>query len=168
MWSPPATAILMDDQDDPPEQTKTSKECADGEIWDERREECVSAQESSLGKEVLYGAARELAHAGRYKSAAAVVSAIPDTSESKVLALKGFIARNQENPEAALTYYRAALSADPDNLLARSYLGMWFVEKGDIDKARSQLAEILRRGGGDGWPGRALKQAIARGMGYAA
>ena len=62
-----------------------------------------------------------------------------------------------------MAYYAAALEANPDNLLARAYMGQAYVDLGRLDKAREQLHQIIARGGAGSWPERALSQAIFTG-----
>ena len=53
---------------------------------------------------------------------------------------------------------------NPDNLLARSYMGQGYVTEGRVDEAYAQLVEIRSRGGADGWPAEALETAIRTGV----
>ena len=55
---------------------------------------------------------------------------------------------------------------NPDNILARSYMGQAFVEQGDTANAKLQLAEINARGGKGTWPAFSLRKAIQSGAGY--
>lgn len=59
-----------------------------------------------------------------------------------VLTYLGFANRKQGNLETAVSFYSAALSVDPSHLNAREYLGEYYVERGDLDAARSQLSRI--------------------------
>ena len=77
----------------------------------------------------------------------------------------GFTSRKLGDVEAAMAWYDAALAANPDNLLARAYRGMAYVEMGDLTLARAELEDIWERGGAGGWPEAALAQAIATGVG---
>jgi Tfp pilus assembly protein PilF len=65
-----------------------------------------------------------------------------------------------------MTYYQAALAADPDNFLARSYMGQGHAEAGEIVLAQAQLSEIRARGGRGTWAEWSLRQAIQTGSGY--
>ena len=64
-----------------------------------------------------------------------------------------------------MTYYTAALDADPNNLLARSYMGQGHVASGQMVLAQAQLTEIRMRGGRDSWAEVSLQQAINTGVG---
>lgn len=147
----------------PPKPTKTTTSCVGGQIWDSQTKACVDARESRLNDDTRYGAVRELAYAGRLDDAQYVLAAMTDQKESRVLTYYGFTHRKAGRTDLGMQYYTAALKADPDNLLARSYMGQGFVEAGDFDAARVQLAEIEARGGNGGWPETSLRQAIDSG-----
>lgn len=63
----------------------------------------------------------------------------------------------------AISYYREALTRDPDNLAALSGEGAALVEKGAVDKARRNLARLQSMCGAKCAETRALETAIARG-----
>lgn len=150
---------------DPPQPTETTKTCAEGLIWDPETESCVAPADATKEDAALRKDVRELAYAGRYADAALVLDALP-AQDSFVLTYRGFIARKTGDMGAATRYYRAALEADPDNLLARSYMGQGLVEAGDRDGARAQLTQIRQRGGRDTWPEVSLRLALQRGAGF--
>lgn len=150
----------------PPAPTETTTDCPQGTVWDGRNGKCVNPQSGSLDDETLYGAARELAYAGRYGEALAALDAMSDQQEDRVLTYRGFATRKMGDVAAGMAFYRAALDVNPDNLLVRSYMGQAFVEQGRMVDAREQLAEIRRRGGEGTWPETALQGAIDTGTGY--
>ncbi len=84
----------------------------------------------------------------------------------RVLTYKGFANRKAGRLEEGLAYYDAALQVNPDNLLARSYLGQALVEMGEMQLAQVQLDEIVARGGAGHWPATALQKAIETGQTY--
>lgn len=147
----------------PPEPTPTSKTCADGEAWDEKSKKCVKLESGVLDDPDRFRAARELAYAGRFKAAALALDAMTDQSDARVLTYRGFLARKSGHWDSARFYYGRALAVDPDYLPARSYLGMGLAEKGDVEAARGQLAEIRSRGGRETWPERALLMSLRSG-----
>jgi len=149
-----------------PKPTKTSKECRGTRVWDDLKQRCVRPKESSLDSQKLYDAVRELAYAGRYEDAQGVLRAMPDQQDDRVLTYWGFTNRKLGDVDAAMMFYTAALDKNPDNLLARSYMGQGLVSAGDLEAARVQLAEIEARGGADTWAGIALRKAIADGRTY--
>lgn len=161
----PATAFAVGGGDDsPPTPTRTTTECPEGQVFDDNAGECVAIQESRLDDDALYYAARELAYAGRLRDALQALALMSDPGESRVQTYLGFVQRRLGNADAALAHYAAALGADPDNLLARSYLGMAHVLDGRRDLARAELAQIRLRGGAGSWPDRALARAIRTGQ----
>lgn len=146
----------------PPTPTPTS-DCPSGQIWDENRSECVPIQSGALDDETLYEAVRELAYAERLDDALLALAAMSDQQDDRVLNYRGFIARQQGDFATARHYYNAAIAANPDNLLARSYLGMGLVERRYTAAARLQLQEIVDRGGEGTWAHLALAEAIETG-----
>lgn len=163
----PSMALAAGSDDNtPPKPTKTTTECAEGTVWDEAKKDCVNPQESRLDDDTLYRAARELAYAGRYDDAISTLHAMSDPEEDRVLTYLGFAHRKGGDPDLGMDYYRRALAANPDNLLARSYMGQAFVEGGEITLARAELTEIRRRGGRQTWAEISLRTAIERGQGF--
>ncbi len=143
-----------------PKPTKTSKDCKGVRVWDDAKQRCVRPKQSSLDTQGLYEAVRELAYAGRYRDAQGVLSAMPDQEDDRVLTYWGFTERKLGNVDAAMMFYTTALEKNPDNLLARSYLGQGLAVSGDIEAAKGQLAEIKARGGAYSWAGTSLRKAI--------
>lgn len=151
---------------EPPKPTNTTKECKGTRVWDAKKNRCVRPKRSSLNQDGLYHAARELAYAGRYDDAQGVLSAMEDQSDDRVLTYWAFTHRKLGNVDAAMMFYTAALEKNPDNMLARSYLGQHLVASGDVEGARLQLAEIEANGDAEGWPAMALRAAIYQGKQY--
>ena len=60
------------------------------------------------------------------------------------------------------------IAADPDNHLARAYMGLALIAAGRVHEAEAELREIRARGGRGGWPDRALSRGLAAGaaIGY--
>ncbi|MEQ8307254.1 MAG: hypothetical protein RIA09_11865 [Hoeflea sp.] len=166
LLSPLAAFAAGTSDDSPPQPTETSTSCKNGQVWDKTTEACVDAQESRIDDDTRYEAARELAYAGRYDDALHVLAAMSDQTESRVLTYFGFAHRKAGRTELGMRYYQQALDADPDNLLARSYMGQGLVEAGDVKAARMQLAEIVARGGASSWPETSLRRAIKSGRTY--
>lgn len=163
---PTAALAAGSDSDDAPKPTNTTKECKDGKVWDDEKQECLDAESNLINDDVRYKAVRELAYAARYDDALKVLASMSDQSESRVLTYYGFINRRSGDVELGMKYYDQALATDPDNLLARSYMGQGLVEQGKIEEAKIQLLEINQRGGKDSWPEIALARSIERGVGY--
>lgn len=163
----PGIAFAVGDEDDEiPTTTETTTDCGDGQIWDEKTKGCVSPQESHLDDETLFRAAREFAYAERYGDAIAALNAMADPMDDRALAVLGFAYRGMGDVDRSFATYDMALQRNPDNLLARSYLGQAYVAQGKLDLARAQLTEIRRRGGRQTWAEIALRQAIETGRGF--
>ncbi len=67
-----------------------------------------------------------------------------DNQQADVYNLLGFTLRKTGDFKTSLTYYTKALELQPDHKAAREYLGELFVETGNMDKAKEQLAELTR------------------------
>jgi tetratricopeptide (TPR) repeat protein len=146
-----------------PAQTETTQKCPKGEVWDAKKKACVKIQDSRLDDDTLYQNARELAYAGRYEDALSVLDRMTEKDSDRVLTYKGFATRKMGDMERGLTYYREALDLNPNNFLARSYLGQAYVQMGRMDDAKAELRQIADRGGADGWPFKVLEATITTG-----
>lgn len=149
-----------------PKETQTTKECKGVRVWDEEKQRCVRPKQSSLSPSQLGDAVRELAYAGRYEDAQGVLRALPDQKSDLALTYWGFTSRKLGDVDAGLAFYAEAIARNPDNILARSYLGQAHVEAGRMMAARTELKEIVARGGGETWAGQSLRTAIATGQTY--
>lgn len=163
----PVAALAASGNDwNPPKPTETTKTCKGKRVWDEQKKRCVRPRKSSLNQEQLLGAARELAYAGREEDAQAVLSAMADQQDSVVLTYWGFTHRKLGNSELAQDYYDQALARDPDNILARSYMGQGLVEQGNFGAALIQWKEIKARGGDGTWAEASLRSALETGASH--
>lgn len=154
----------------PPPKTETTIVCEDGMVYAEETKLCIVAEDGqksgALSEEDLKAAVREFAYAGQYNDAKTVLGLL-DQDDDFTLTYMGFTARKTGDFDGGMVYYDAALTKNPNNLLARSYMGQALVEAGDIDGAKAQLVEINARGGKQTWPALSLKNAIQSGAGYA-
>lgn len=124
--------------------------CKKGMVWDKSKKKCVKAAKSSgLSDDNLYEAARDLAYNKRYGEAIAVLELAQNRDDPRILNYLGYANRKLGRVETGLAYYRSALKADPDYTLVREYMGEAFLQLGQVDKARDQLAEIESRCGTD-------------------
>jgi tetratricopeptide (TPR) repeat protein len=161
----PVCARAVGPEDTPPKPTETTTQCEQGTVWDPDSRSCVAPGSALLDDEERYRAARELAHAGRHADTLSVLDAMSDQQDDGVLTYRGFATRKAGDMAAGMAFYRAALAANPDNLMARSYMGQALVEQGDIAAARAQLSQIRQRGGRGTWPEIALRLALDSGRG---
>lgn len=161
----PSLALAAGSVDDtPPTPTATTETCDEGYIYDDDTQTCVIIQESSLNPEESYDAVRELAYAGRYSDAQMILAGM-DQSDDRVMTYLAFTNRKLGNTDLAMAQYYNALAVNPNNLLARSYMGQAYVEVGAIEMAQAQLTEINARGGRETWPAKSLRWAIESGKG---
>ena len=146
-----------------PSPTPTTTECTDGKVYDEKTKTCVDAESNLIDDDTRYDAIRELAYAAQYDRALMVLATAERQDDPRMLNYRGFIARKLGDLDTAMVFYEKALAADPDYLLARSYMGQGLIAQGDLVGALAQLREIEARGGAGGWPHQALDKAL-RGM----
>lgn len=160
----PGVAFAVGSDDDSvPTPTETTSTCTDGMIWSDAAQKCVAPEESSLGDDVLYRAVRELAYAGRFDDTLRVLAAMSDPTDERVLTYMGFVYRSLGETERGYSYYRQAIAANPDTLLARSYMGQGFVAEGRIEEAAALLTEIRLAGGRGTWAETSLALALDTG-----
>lgn len=160
----PSAALAIGDIDEmPPVPTETTQKCEGVQVWDPVKAACVNPQGASLDNDTLYRAVRELAWAGRPADALAVLDAMTEGETDRVLTYRGFAMRKAGDWEGGRAMYDRALAQNPDNILARSYLGQGLVEHGDMAAAMDQLFEIRARGGSRTWAEISLARAITTG-----
>ncbi|WP_224824507.1 c-type cytochrome biogenesis protein [Cognatishimia sp. MH4019] len=162
----PTFALAVGGDEATPPATNPSVNCTGGMVWDVKTETCVTARESSLSDDQRYEAVRALAYAGRYADAQIVLATMSDQNDDRVLTYLGFTHRKMGNIARGMAYYDQAIAQNPDNLLARSYMGQAHVEAGAMQLARAQLTEIRTRGGRGTWAELSLRMAIDSGTGY--
>jgi len=150
----------------PPKPTETTETCTGIQVWDTKTKKCVNPQGTSLDPDTLIGAVRELAYAGRNKDAQGVLQVIANQNDDLVLTYWGFTHRKLGKADLAQAFYTRAITQNPDNILARSYMGQGFVEQGRIEEAIAQWREIKARGGQDSWAEASLREAIRTGITY--
>jgi len=136
-------------------------------VWDAKIGKCVRPDKTShLDSDTLYRAVRELAYAGAYDRAEQVIASADGQADDRVLTYRGFTARKLGQLELANVYYQQAIDANPDNILARSYMGQGKIAEGDKVAAVAQLREIQARGGAGTWAETSLRNAIETGTTY--
>ena len=147
----------------PPKTTNTTKKCKNGKVYDSATKKCLKVESHNFTDDQLYHAAREMAYAGQYNNALHVLDAAENQNDPRILNYRGFTNRKLGNHAIAMEFYEAALSINPDYILARSYMGQGLLAYGDEVGALAQLTEIRDRGGRDTWSYAALENAL-RGM----
>jgi tetratricopeptide (TPR) repeat protein len=90
-------------------------------------------------------AVRATLKAKNYQAALAQLKVIAaNSSHPDVYSLLGFALRKTGDRPQAMTYYRKALEADPNHKGALEYQGELFVELGQLDQAKQNLAKLNR------------------------
>ncbi|SMX28881.1 Tetratricopeptide repeat protein [Pelagimonas phthalicica] len=138
-------------------------DCTGGQVLETDSNSCVDAQDSRLGDQERYEAVREYAYDEAFDDALTVLDAMQDQKADGVLTYRGYIARKTGDLPAAMTWYEQALETNPDNLLARSYMGQTLVLLGKPLEAEEQLNEIIARGGTGTWAETSLSKSLATG-----
>ena len=83
--------------------------------------------------------------AQNYKGALAELRDLADdTQNADIYNLLGFTLRKTGDYATSLSYYTKALDLQPDHKAAREYLGELYVETGNMDKAKEQLATLTK------------------------
>lgn len=149
----------------PPTPSETTTVCTEGLVWDLATKSCLTPEQSTNDDAVRLNDVRELAYAGLYHAALDVLDTLDDPTDTLALTYYGFAHRKAGRVDLGMSYYRQALSRDPDNLLARSYMGQGHIAAGQPVLARAQLTEIRMRGGRGTWAETSLDQAIMTGQG---
>jgi len=83
--------------------------------------------------------------AKEFKAAITELTPMLETHQhADVYNLMGFSLRKSGDPKQAYTFYRKALDFDPEHKGALEYLGELYVETGQLDKARENLALLKK------------------------
>ncbi|MGR3637814.1 MAG: tetratricopeptide repeat protein [Shimia sp.] len=147
-----------------PVEPKPVKECKKNKVWSEKKDRCVKPENASVTDDTLYDNVRALAHNQRFEDAQLILSAMSDQSEDRVLTYWGFTHRKLGDVDQGMAFYDQALVQNPNNILARSYLGQAHVEAGNLGAARAELSEIRKRGGAGTWAEASLASALQTGV----
>ena len=106
-------------------------------------EEMTRLASASEG-DAAYLAAYGLINEGRYEDALGSLrqAGLALGPHPDVLTYQGFANRKLHNYDVAISFYSAALALEPDHRGANEYLGEYFVETGQIAKAKAQLVKL--------------------------
>ncbi|MBN9237481.1 MULTISPECIES: tetratricopeptide repeat protein [Phyllobacteriaceae] len=118
-----------------------------GEVYDTKSKKCVLPKQGMLDDNNIYQAGHDLAMAGRYDEAIAVLTLAENKKDPRILNYLGYSHRKSGRVVVGLGYYEEALRQNPDYTLVREYLGEARLQMGDIIGARAQLGEIEKRTG---------------------
>lgn len=120
----------------------TVTKCKKGTVWDKVLKKCVEPKQGALDDESIYEAGQALARAERYDEAIAVLSLAANKSDPRILNFLGFSHRKQGRLIVGIGYYEEAIKIDPNYALVREYYGEAHLQRGDLAKAKEQLAVI--------------------------
>ncbi|MEL6436210.1 MAG: tetratricopeptide repeat protein [Pseudomonadota bacterium] len=121
--------------------------CNAGQVYDDTQAKCVSTDKQSLNDDQLLQNGRALAYADRFDEAVNVLNMISDKNSAEVQNYLGYATRKAGDLDKGLAHYRMALAINPDYTLARSYMGVALLQKGDNRGALQQMVEIEKRVG---------------------
>lgn len=136
--------------------------CPRGESYSCSRKRCQKRRRGELSDDALYLEAVSLIEAEHYRAALDLLWAIERRDVPKVLNYIGFSTRKLGDVDEGIRYYKKALALDPDYTVAREYLGEGYLQKGDLAKAKQELAEIEARCGKTCHEYEELAEAIAK------
>lgn len=148
----------------PPVKTETTTKCEEGFVWNAETKACVAPDDAQLDDDTRFNAVRELAYADRPEEALQVLATMTEGKTDRVLTYMAFANRKAGRLEEGMALYDAALMKNPDNILARSYMGQALVGMGETALAKVQLDEIRARGGEGTWAMASLQRALATGQ----
>ena len=83
-----------------------------------------------------------LAKAKRYDEALAVLDRMKDPNTAVALNYRGYITRHLGRVDEGISYYLRSVKLNPHSAQVREYLGEAYVIKGDLPRAKVQLAMI--------------------------
>jgi predicted Zn-dependent protease len=104
-------------------------------------------KDSSLNQDQVYSLGYWQAKNGHYEAALATLRSARGQGDPRIQTMVGFTLRKLGRVDEAFGYYFKALATRPDATTTRQYLGEAYLQIGDPDRAREQLAEIDRRCG---------------------
>jgi tetratricopeptide (TPR) repeat protein len=117
---------------------------------------------SALPDDQIYSLGYWQAKAGDHATALATLRSAGNQADPRIQTMIGYCLRKLGRVDEALPYYLAALAADPKRTTTRQYLGEAYLQIGQSDLAKQQLAEIAKRCGTACEDYQLLKDAIAK------
>jgi len=117
---------------------------------------------SALPDDQIYSLGYWQAKGGEYAAALATLHSASDQADPRIQTMIGYSLRKLGRVDEALPYYFAALATDPKRTTTRQHLGEAYLQIGQPDQAKQQLAEIAKRCGTACEDYQLLKDAIAK------
>jgi len=138
------------------------KKCKKGYVWSKKLKKCVRKTSEALSDDDLFWQARAHVEDGKFAIALDLLQRIKNQNQPRVLNYIGYSTRKLGNVEKGIVFYKKALLLDPNYNVAREYLGEGYLQKGDLESAKQQLAEIRKRCGTGCEPYEDLADEIAK------
>jgi len=132
--------------DDPPPKP-TSNQGASKSKSKTKTKAKSKGKESRLNQDEIYSLGYWQAKRGEYAVALATLRSAPDAADPRIETMIGFSLRKLGRVDEAMAYYQRVLATHPERTTTRQYLGEAFLQIGDPDRAKEQLAEIAKRCG---------------------
>jgi predicted Zn-dependent protease len=117
---------------------------------------------SALPDDQIYSLGYWQAKGGEYAAALTTLRSASNQADPRIQTMIGYSLRKLGRVDEALPYYFAALATDPKRTTTRQYLGEAYLQIGQPDQAKQQLAEIAKRCGTACEDYQLLKDAIAK------
>src|SRR5262245_61298879 len=125
----------------------TVSTCPSGKVYSKKKHKCVAQSSEIIPDKDLMEQGWVLAKSGKLVKGRELFQLVRETGSPDRLNGLGYSNRKLGNFELGISYYKQALSIDPNYLDAREYLGEGYAKIGKIELAKEQLAEIQRRCG---------------------
>jgi tetratricopeptide (TPR) repeat protein len=116
--------------------------CGSGEYFSDRTGKCEKLRAGALSDKDLAQYAFLLAKAERYDEAIAALNLLKNPDTAVALNYRGYATRHIGNLDEGIQYYLRSVRLDPHYAQVREYLGEAYVIKGDLPRAKYQLAKI--------------------------
>jgi tetratricopeptide (TPR) repeat protein len=117
-------------------------QCPRGKVFDTRSNKCVSQQSNLVPDADRTEYAYQLAKAGRYEEALALLDTLKQPNTAQALNYRGYATRKLGRTDEGIGYYLQSVKLDPHYAKVREYLGEAYVIKGRLDLAQEQLQTI--------------------------
>lgn len=117
-------------------------QCPRGQVMDKKTHKCVLQTSQLLPDADRTDYAYQLAKAGRYEEALALLDTLKQPNTAKALNYRGYATRKLGRTDEGIGYYLQSVKLDPQYAKVREYLGEAYVIKGQLDLAQEQLRQI--------------------------